>query len=82
MRSTLGTTLAVALLLALPRVAVACASCIGAAWGDRSYNVAYLGLILTPFAVMLTVGAVITRSWWTRRHAADHPTDHELKETT
>jgi len=69
------TALALALLLAWPGWALACASCLANAYGDRSYNVAYLGLILTPFAVMLTVGAVITRSWWTRRHDADPITE-------
>jgi hypothetical protein len=72
---------ALALSLALLSDAAACASCIGSPYGDRTYNLAYLGLILMPFAVVLTVGAVITRSWWTRRHAAD-PTDPTVKETT
>ena len=48
---------------------IACAGCIASAYGDRSYNVAYIGLILTPFAVATAVGIVIARSWWTRRHA-------------
>ena len=64
--------------LALPAVAAACPSCISSAYGDRTYNVAYLGLIATPFAVALMLGAVITRCWWVaRRHDADQPINQE-----
>jgi hypothetical protein len=69
------------LLLALPRAAAACASCITSPYGDRTYNVAYLGLILTPFVLALAVGAVFTRCWWTaRRHAAEETSDPLLNE--
>jgi hypothetical protein len=62
--------LVVAAWLALPAVAAACPSCLSSGYGDRTYNVAYLGLIITPFAVALMLGAVITRCWWTSRHEA------------
>ena len=71
--------IAIAMLLGAPEGAPACATCIANAYGDRSYNVAYIGLILTPFAVAVTVGAVITRSWWLRR-AADTAPDSQLNE--
>ena len=73
-------TLALALLLAIPDVASACATCIASAYGDRSYNIAYLGLILTPFAVALIIGAVITRSWWTRRRDEARPIEPQFNE--
>lgn len=67
--------------LALPSVAAACPSCLSSAYGDRSYNVAYLGLILTPFAVALMLGAVITRCWWVRRHEADQQSSINQEKT-
>ena len=71
------------ILVMLPRAAAACASCINSAYGDRTYNVAYLGLILTPFVVAVAIGAVFTRCWWTARHrASGDPTDRELNEET
>lgn len=75
--------LATLVLLMLPGVADACASCINSAYGDRTYNVAYIGLILTPFVVAVTIGAVFTRCWWTARHreAAD-PIDSQFNEET
>jgi hypothetical protein len=43
---------ALALLAALtPGQAAACAVCLGAAFGDRSYTWPYLGLILMPFVI-------------------------------
>jgi hypothetical protein len=73
-------TLTVAALVSIPDVAAACATCIGSAYGDRSYNVAYIGLILTPFAVALTVGAIITRSWWTHRRDDVLPVEPQFNE--
>jgi len=61
--------------LALPGVAAACASCISSPFGDRSYNLAYLGLILTPFAVGLAIGAVLTGAWWQSRRRPHDSTD-------
>ena len=70
-----------AFLLALPAAAAACASCISSAYGDRTYNVAYIGLILTPFAVGLVVGAIITHSWWRgRRRDGGEPIHAQFNE--
>jgi len=60
------------------KLVFACATCALSAYGDRSYNVAYIGLILTPFVVGLAVGAVITRAWWTARR--DRTTDPFIDE--
>ncbi|MBI1736804.1 MAG: hypothetical protein HYR51_16680 [Candidatus Rokubacteria bacterium] len=80
------------LTLALPRLALACASCISSPYGDRSYNLAYIGLILTPFALMLAIGGVFTGCWWAqrrsagptrrRRHAGDDDSTDPLNEET
>lgn len=84
------TGLATLLLLALPGLALACATCISSPYGDRSYNLAYIGLILTPFAVALAIGGVFTGCWWaqrrsagpTRRRHADDSIDPITEETT
>ena len=72
------------LTLVLPALALACASCISSPYGDRSYNLAYVGLILTPFAVALAIGGVFTGCWWVRRRraAAGDPIDPFNEETT
>ncbi len=43
----------------LPDVALACASCLGSAYGDRTYNWAFLGLLLVPFVVAGSLGGVV-----------------------
>jgi hypothetical protein len=49
-------------LVLLPTLAEACATCIGSPFGDRTYNWPYLGLILLPFVVMAVVGGVLARA--------------------
>jgi hypothetical protein len=44
-----------------PAVAAACAACVSSAYGDRTFNWAYGGLLLTPFVVAVVVGGVL--SW-------------------
>lgn len=68
---TIRVGLAAAVLLALPRVAAACATCASTAYGDRTYNVAYLGLILTPFALPAVVGTMLRRAWPAERRRSD-----------
>jgi hypothetical protein len=78
------------LVLALPELARACATCISSPYGDRSYNLAYLGLILTPFAVVLAIAGVFAGCWLAARrtvrpvdrHAGDDPIDSLNEETT
>jgi hypothetical protein len=38
-------------LLLVPQAAWACATCVASAYGDRTFNWAFLGLILMPFVV-------------------------------
>ena len=50
----------VALALALtPTPAAACARCLGSAFGDRGFNVAFVAFMVTPFAVIAAVGSVL-----------------------
>lgn len=55
---TVAVLLGLAVIL-LPDPAAACATCVASAYGDRTFNWAYLGLMLTPFAVALTIGGVL-----------------------
>ena len=77
--------------LAVPGRAVACAVCLGNAFGDRSYTWPYLGLILMPFVV--AAGIVGALAWqfgwrprhvaaWVRRVARADPSPHTHTETT
>jgi hypothetical protein len=45
-------------LLLVPAPAWACATCIGSAYGDRTFNWAYFGLLLMPFVVGVGIAAV------------------------
>ena len=46
-------------LAALPRGASACASCISSAFGDQTYNWAYIGLMFTPLVLCGVIGGVL-----------------------
>ena len=76
--------LAVALALALvPGVAVACASCMSTAYGDRTYNWPYLALIVMPFIVAGVIAAVLYRHRGDTERSEPPPLDSLLdKETT
>jgi hypothetical protein len=52
-----------ALLLA-PRAAWACATCVSSAYGDRTFNWAFLGLILMPFAVGSGIAGVFAARYY------------------
>ena len=62
----------VAAVAGAPRGAAACATCVSSGFGDRTYNLAYLGLLLMPFVVAAAI--VATLAWyagWRPRHVAD-----------
>jgi hypothetical protein len=62
--------LAVASIVLLPEMAAACATCVSSAFGDRTYNWAYLGLIVMPFALTAVVGMIVAaRMGWRPRTA-------------
>jgi len=42
-----------------PRIAVACAACVSSAYGDRTFNWAYGGLLIAPFLVAVVVAGVL-----------------------
>ena len=60
-----------ALLLA-PRAAFACATCVASAYGDRTFNWAFFGLILMPFVVGCGIAGVFAA-----RYYAPHRRSHE-----
>ena len=45
-----------------------CATCISSAFGDRTFNWAYVGLMLLPFLVVAVVGCVLAWSAGYRPH--------------
>ena len=54
-----------AFIVLLPEVAAACATCVSSAFGDRSYNWAYLGLLVMPFVLTAVVGGIVAvRMGW------------------
>lgn len=64
MRGTLALTLGASLPLT-PDLAVACATCLDSAWGDRGFGWPFVVLMLAPFAVVLGLVAVL--AWGRRR---------------
>jgi hypothetical protein len=72
--------LAVALALLHPALAVACPSCISSAYGDRTYNWAFFGLLLMPFAVGAGIGGVL--GYLSLRRRQRRPVTLSLEETT
>jgi hypothetical protein len=78
-RRALG--LALLLILALAGTAAACPSCLSSAYGDRTFNWAFLILLLMPFVVSAAIGGVLLytyRPFRTRRVTRPH----SLEETT
>ena len=64
----------------VPAAAEACATCIASAYGDRTFNWAFLGLLLVPFLVAAGIGTVLFFSY--RRSAARSPVLHDGPTTT
>jgi len=54
----------------LPDAAWACATCVASAYGDRTFNWAFLGLILMPFVVALGIAAVLAARYYAARRQA------------
>jgi hypothetical protein len=62
--------LALLVVCLVPGSAWACATCVASAYGDRTFNWAFLGLILMPFVVGLGIAAVLaSRYYAAQRHA-------------
>jgi len=75
---------AVGLLLALgPSAAEACATCISSAYGDRTFNWAFLSLLGAPFVISVAIGSVLYVNVRRQRAARDESsTTTMVKETT
>jgi hypothetical protein len=58
--------LAFLVVLLAPGVALACATCVFSAYGDRTFNWAFLGLILMPFVVGVGIGGVFAARYYAR----------------
>jgi hypothetical protein len=74
--------LALVVLLA-PRAAWACATCVSSAYGDRTFNWAFLGLILMPFVVGAGIAGVLAARYYLphrRRRALAGPAQLEPHE--
>jgi hypothetical protein len=62
----------VALVVALvPGPAWACATCVASAYGDRTFNWAFLGLILMPFVVGVGIATVLAVRYYAAHRQAD-----------
>ena len=46
------------------RAAWACATCVASAYGDRTFNWAFLGLILMPFVVGFGIAGVLAARYY------------------
>jgi hypothetical protein len=55
-----------------PETVLACATCTWSPFGDRSYNWAFLGLLVLPFVVVGVIGGLIVREV-RRAQLADQP---------
>jgi peptidoglycan/LPS O-acetylase OafA/YrhL len=71
---------AAVLVLALADAALACPGCLSSAYGDRTFNWAFLGLLLMPFAVAGGIAAVLLYAY--RRRPPDRLRHLTPKETT
>jgi hypothetical protein len=75
-----GAALVALLLTVTPAAADACASCIASAYGDRTFNWAFVTLILMPFGIAAVIGGVL--AYAQRRHRRQARWGHPVKETT
>jgi hypothetical protein len=74
--------LAFAVALLVPGPAAACATCAFSAYGDRTFNWAFIGLILMPFVVGFGIAGVFAARYYShsslgRPPASDQPAPHE-----
>ena len=53
--------------IAMPRAALACATCISSPFGDQTYAWPYLGLILLPFGLIAAIVGILGYLSWQAR---------------
>jgi len=77
-----ATRVLAALALALPPgPAAACSACLSSPYGDRTFNWAFLGLLIMPFVIAAVLGGVLAYCY--RRRRADRARlNLPLEETT
>jgi len=77
---------ALALTLA-PAVALACPGCLSSAYGDRTFNWAFVGLLIMPFLLAAAIGGVLAYAY-VRARSRRHPlgtrlsSEYQPEETT
>ena len=64
--------LAFLVVLLAPHAAWACATCVASAYGDRTFNWAFLGLILMPFVVGVGIAGVFAARYYSPRGWRSH----------
>lgn len=65
----------------LPGPAAACSACLSSPYGDRTFNWAFLGLLIMPFVVAAVIGGVLAHAY--RRRRADRARlNLRIEETT
>lgn len=73
--------LAFLVVMLAPCAAWACATCVASAYGDRTFNWAFLGLILMPFVVGFGIAGVFAARYYApggwRSHSPDQVAPHE-----
>ena len=62
--------LAFLIVLLAPHAAFACATCVASAYGDRTFNWAFLGLILMPFVVGFGIAGVFAARYYAPSRSA------------
>lgn len=73
---------ALALTLA-PAVALACPGCLSSAYGDRTFNWAFIGLLIMPFLLAAAIGGVLAYAYFrSRSRRARLSGDYQPEETT
>lgn len=70
-----------------PAVAFACPACLSSAYGDRTFNLAFLGLLLMPFLLAAAIGGVLAYAYKRSRSprrlvGVRPPADYQPEETT
>ena len=79
-----GRVILVTLILALaPAIALACPGCLSSAYGDRTFNWAFIGLLIMPFVVAAAIGGIFAYAYLrSRSRRAGLPSDYQPEETT
>jgi hypothetical protein len=50
-----------------PAAALACPACLSSAYGDRTFNWAFLGLLIMPFVLAAAIGGLLAYAYFRSR---------------